>query len=172
MTNNEIVEYIYREIDIKKLIRIYSRSNGNIASDDFEQTLYLILLEYDNDKLNYIFKADKLTHLIVGIIRNQNNDIYSIYNKIHKNLKLDWYKYKTELEIEADQELLDKAEQVIHTYSSDEEYFYKKLLHIYVKHNESFNSLAKKTGLSKKTISDAIQLAKFICRIELKEPLD
>lgn len=171
LSNNEIVEFIYKTIDVKRLIRMYCKSNGNIAISDFEQTIYLILLEYDNEKMNIIYDQNKLYHFLVGIIRNQNMDPYSVYNKHHKPLKIDWYKYITELEIERDQELLNDVEEVVKTYRDENDWFFKKLLDVYITHNETYRSISKKVGYELKTTYNYIKKSKMICKEELEKKL-
>jgi hypothetical protein len=149
---------------------MYTKTNGNIAIDDFIQTIFLILLEYDNEKLNEIYNAEKLHHLLVGIIRNQNCDPYSVYNKtIHQPMKFDWYSYFIEMEVERDQELLDQVEFVIHSSDDEKEYFYKKLLDLYVNHNETYRSLSKKFDFDVHQTFDYVKIGKQLCRIELNK---
>ena len=83
MTNNDIIKYIIKEIDVKKLIRknIYNSDYGDRTSD-LEQYIYLKLLDKNNIYLNKIYDEGTFTNYIAKIILNQRNCPNSYYNKL------------------------------------------------------------------------------------------
>lgn len=92
MTNNEIVIWIYNNIDIDRFIYKVIRTSSLEHNDkDLKQYIYLTLLEYDNDKLNKLFETQCLPQFILQIILNQRNYYKSYYNEYlkFKNTELD-----------------------------------------------------------------------------------
>ena len=57
--------------------------------DDFVQEIYMILLEYDKDKIIELYKKKQLKYFIVGIISRQYNSSTSPYYKKYKK----YYQY-------------------------------------------------------------------------------
>lgn len=55
--------------------------------DDFRQDLYLILLTYDNEKLNNAYDNNHLNALITRMIRNQIHSDRSPYYDTYKKFK-------------------------------------------------------------------------------------
>ena len=89
-TNTEIVEYLINdenggnlplkcvEYQFKRLAKI---DRGKYQyKDDMYQDLIVILLEYNNEKLNNAYEGHHLNALITRIIQNQ---IYSISSKFY-----------------------------------------------------------------------------------------
>lgn len=83
MTNNEIVEIVYREYNLHKLIvDMINNSSLDKSCDDLEQYIYLLLLEMSNKKLNLLYENNWLKQFISQIIKNQRNlSKYSEYGK-------------------------------------------------------------------------------------------
>ena len=93
MTNNEIVDYVYRHYKIGSLIRkIISTSDLDDSYKDLEQYIYVLLLEMENNKLNELYNKKKLRHWVSQVILNQrnynsaypskNNGVYNKYFKL------------------------------------------------------------------------------------------
>ena len=81
MTNNEIVLWIEDNIDIMKFIkRVIKDSYNENNQEDLKQYILLYLLEYNNDKLNNLYKLNNLKPFIMQIILNQRNYYKSYYN--------------------------------------------------------------------------------------------
>lgn len=57
--------------------------------DDFVQEIYMILLEYDKDKIIELYNKKQLKYFIVGIISRQYNSSTSPYYKKYKK----YYQY-------------------------------------------------------------------------------
>ena len=57
--------------------------------DDFVQEIYMILLEYDKDKIIDLYNKKQLKYFIVGIISRQYNSSTSPYYKKYKK----YYQY-------------------------------------------------------------------------------
>jgi hypothetical protein len=75
MTNNEIVEIVYRTYNIRKhIVKLIKNSIIDGSCDDLEQYIYLSLLELDNNILNDIYFNNKLMIYIWNLIRNQRNE--------------------------------------------------------------------------------------------------
>lgn len=86
MTNNQIVEYIYKNIDIDKFIlKVISSSYVTKTKDDLKQYIYLYFLEMDNEKLNNLYRDKVISQFIMKTILNQRNYYRSYFNIYCKN---------------------------------------------------------------------------------------
>jgi hypothetical protein len=74
MTNNEIVEIVYRKYNVNKLIKkMIAESAIDSSCDDLEQYIYEKLLLMNNLFLNEMFNNNKLRNYISQIILRQRN---------------------------------------------------------------------------------------------------
>lgn len=82
-TNNKIVEEIYNT----GLLRELCENIGVLPKDieDFQQEIYLILLEYDTEKIKELYNKKQLKFFMVRIIQNQyhskNSPFYMKYKR-------------------------------------------------------------------------------------------
>lgn len=86
MTNNEIIQHYIDNRLIKTCVEVQCRK-GHISEytqDDMLQDLVLILLSYDNAKLNKIHRERHMNAFITGILTNQ---IYSSCSAFHKGYR-------------------------------------------------------------------------------------
>lgn len=91
MTNQEILEIVYRKYKIRYNIkRMIKLSHNDDSYKDMEQIVYTILMTMDNKKLNHLYNTDGLKKWISTIIKNNRNYYRSEYNltKIGDNQKL------------------------------------------------------------------------------------
>lgn len=83
MTVNDIVEEIYKTNLLTELCENIGVTKNDM--DDFAQEIYLILLEYDEEKLIEIYNKNQLKFFIVRIIQNQyhskNSPFYMKYKR-------------------------------------------------------------------------------------------
>lgn len=102
MTNQEIVDYVYRNYNVLKLVRKLIRQSKDTHTDgEIEQYVYMTLLIMDNDKLSEMFINKKLKNYICRIIVNQRNSgLY--YNRFIKNDFLEYMEELPEVEDEID----------------------------------------------------------------------
>lgn len=83
LSNSEIVQIYLDNRLIKTCVECqFSKLKDRQYEDDFLQDLVLILLEYDNEKLNDAHKNNHINALITRIIIN---NIYSVTSKYYKN---------------------------------------------------------------------------------------
>lgn len=57
---------------------------SRLDADDLEQEIYMILLEYDKDKIIELYEKKQLRYFIVGIIQRQYNSKTSPFYKKYK----------------------------------------------------------------------------------------
>ena len=79
LSNNFIVDAIADKVDT--LAKGYSSSK---YYEDFRQELYIILLTFNNDRLNELYYSNKLIPFVVGIIKNQYNSKTSSFYRKYK----------------------------------------------------------------------------------------
>lgn len=91
--DNKIVENICKNIGVKQTYL-----------DDFMQEIYLILLEYDENKLYEIYEKKQLKFFISRIMLNQwNSKTSPFYTKYRK-----WYEYEDgNIKITEDEDEID-----------------------------------------------------------------
>lgn len=82
-SNREILDIYLNNRLIKTCVECqFSKLKDRQYEDDFFQDLILILLEYDNEKLNNAHNNNHINALITRIIMN---NIYSVTSKYYKN---------------------------------------------------------------------------------------
>lgn len=78
----EIITEIYNNGVIKEIIE--NMRVSSLDADDLEQEIYLILLDYDKDKIIELYEKKQLKYFIVGIIQRQYNSKTSPFYKKYK----------------------------------------------------------------------------------------
>lgn len=81
MFNNVITE-LYRKKTVKELIK--NMKVNQLDVDDLEQEIYMILLEYNKDKIIDMYNNKQLKFFIVNIINKQYYSKTSPYYKKYK----------------------------------------------------------------------------------------
>lgn len=80
MTNNEIVEQTSG--DVRSIIDNMSVRDDH--KDDLFQEIIMILLQYDNKKLDDIYKKKQIKFFIARILCNQYYSVHSAFYKTYK----------------------------------------------------------------------------------------
>lgn len=84
MTNNEILESNYNLIKTCCQYQLSKYSVPKDLLDDLVQEICLVLLTYDNDKLNAIFNENHLNAFITGILVRQ---LYSTNSSFYRKFR-------------------------------------------------------------------------------------
>jgi hypothetical protein len=79
---NTILIELYEKNTIKDIIRNLQVDEQD--AEDLEQEIYMILLEYDNDKIIDMYNNKQLKYFIVGVIQRQYYSKTSPYYKKYK----------------------------------------------------------------------------------------
>lgn len=82
MLFNRIIEEVYDKGIIRDIIE--NMRVSKLDADDLEQEIYMILLEYDKDKIIELYEKKQLRYFIVGIIQRQYNSKTSPFYKKYK----------------------------------------------------------------------------------------
>lgn len=80
--SNKIIAEICEKGIIKEIID--NMRVSAIDADDLEQEVYMILLEYDKDKIVQMYEKKQLKYFIIGIIQRQYNSKTSPFYKKYK----------------------------------------------------------------------------------------
>ena len=182
MTNNEIVKWIYENINIKIIINklIYS-SNFDGSDNDLIQYIYLTLLEYDNKKLNHLYNNKLLKPWIVRVIFNQRNYYKSEYNEYLKVFEK--YGYDINYIDDEEDDLNDKlnfADFILNNkynkysysgYTSIDKSKYASLeiYKLYLQRKHTFTTLSESLKISRGTVNEMLKYAREIIRDEYKK---
>lgn len=85
MTRTEIVERLARERRVETMVENIARQPLDADLSDLAQMVYLILLEYDEDKLADLWEHGQIQFFIARIIINQYRSTSSpFYKQIRK----------------------------------------------------------------------------------------
>ena len=85
MNKTEIVERLARERRVETMVENIARQPLDADLRDLAQMVYLILLEYDEDKLVDLWEHDQISFFIARIIINQYRSKSSpFYKQIRK----------------------------------------------------------------------------------------
>lgn len=79
---NTIIKEIYEENIVKDIITNMRVKSNDV--DDLEQEIYMILLEYNQDRIIELYEKNQLKYFIVGIISRQYNSKTSPFYKKYK----------------------------------------------------------------------------------------
>lgn len=79
---NTIIKEIYEENIVKDIITNMRVKSNDV--DDLEQEIYMILLEYNQDRIIELYEKNQLKYFIVGIISRQYNSKTSPFYKKFK----------------------------------------------------------------------------------------
>lgn len=77
MTKAQIIETIARKRKVERLIENIAHHSLTADLCDLSQMVYLILLEYDEQKLQDLWENNQMNFFIVRIIVNQYNSVNS-----------------------------------------------------------------------------------------------
>lgn len=174
-SNNEIVEYVYKNVPIDSFIRKVISQSTIETREDLRQYILLYLLEYDNEKLNILYEKNILPQFSMKIILNQRNYYKSYYNEYCKNND---NPEEPELEHEHKDTYWDSVEknrkldfidnELNSNNNADEnnEYLRYKIYKIYLTKKHTIFELADKYQLSYKTLYRLIRETKKIISLK------
>lgn len=176
MTNNEILIYIYKNIDIKKFILKVINQSTIQNREDLTQYIYLYLLEYDNEKLNILYEKNILPQFIMKIILNQRNYYKSYYNEYCKNnynleeTDIDYEHKDTYLDSVEKNRKLDFIDNELNCDNSNinknDEYLRYKIYKIYLTKKYTLKELSYKYNISYNTLFRLIKETKKIINLK------
>lgn len=185
MTNNEIVENIYRTINIRELVRKnIANSVLDSSDDDLVQYILCSFLEMDNKVLNDLWNRKLIRPWIVRIIWNQRNYYRSDYNLyfidseklpitdeiVYESIEdEDNFSDKVDLIEEIMYERFDIAGISGFTMEQLKDFTSIELLKMYIFRDHTFTSLSKSLKISRTTVNDTLKYAKSIVKKEFDE---
>lgn len=79
---NKIMQEVYEENIVRDIITNMRVKSNDI--DDLEQEIYMILLEYNRDRIVELYEKKQLRYFIVGIVSRQYNSSTSPFYKKYK----------------------------------------------------------------------------------------
>jgi hydroxymethylpyrimidine pyrophosphatase-like HAD family hydrolase len=177
LSNNQIVERIYKDINIKKMVNKVICQSYNSSDEDLVQHIYLTLLEMDNEKLNYLYENHLMGPWIMQIILNNRNYYRSQY-QLYFNIK-DNPTITEDIQDDSDdlkEEQLALLDEIISRYNIESfsgytiqqkwEFTSLELLKIYVNRKHSFTSLSKALKISRNTVNETLKYARNFIKKE------
>lgn len=87
-TRAEIIETIAKNRVVETMVQNIAHQPMSADLEDLSQMVYLILLEYDEKKLQDLWENDQMHFFIARIIGNQYNSVSSPFYTIFRKLRL------------------------------------------------------------------------------------
>lgn len=84
MTRTEIVERLARERMVEAMVENIARQPLDADLRDLAQMVYLILLEYDEDKLVDLYEHGQIRFFVARVIINQYRSVNSPFYKLFR----------------------------------------------------------------------------------------
>lgn len=84
MTRTEIVERLAREKMVEAMVENIARQPLDADLRDLAQMVYLILLEYDEDKLVDLYEHGQIHFFVARVIINQYRSVNSPFYKLFR----------------------------------------------------------------------------------------
>jgi hypothetical protein len=84
MTRTEIVERLARERMVEAMVENIARQPLDADLRDLAQMVYLILLEYDEDKLIDLYEHGQIRFFVARVIINQYRSVNSPFYKLFR----------------------------------------------------------------------------------------
>lgn len=160
-SNNEIVMMIVNDKNINDYI-ISSVSPS--YRDDFKQNLSLMILEYNNVKLNLALSSNYLTFLIIRIIKNTNNDTSPFWKETKNSgqpkskktiefnynitISTDEYDYEEDIKLEM---WSKKVDSILNNYH----FYYTELFKLY-RSGMTYRQIESATGIKYQSVRLAV----------------
>lgn len=90
MTKRDILDKLSKEKKVEELVyNIVGKNNRRPEINDLIQMVYLILLEYDEDKIVQLYEKKQLIFFITRIILNQYNSSNSPFHYTYRKWSKD-----------------------------------------------------------------------------------
>jgi len=182
MTNNEIVIWVYKNIDINKFImKVIDRTKREHSTEDLSQYIYLTLLRYNNLKLNRLYEQKVLPQFIMGIILNQRNYYKSYYNNYLRNNDYEKDEFEEPIDEEYDYEKDEKIEFInkeLLKYKNnktklskeeEDEKIRLQFYYIYLKRDITLKELSKRMNMNYRTVLRIAKSAREIIKDNYKK---
>lgn len=87
-SRTEIVEALARDRVVETMVENIAHQSLSADLKDLAQMVYLILLEYDEDKLQDLWENDQMRFFIARVIVNQYRSSNSPYHAIFRKFRL------------------------------------------------------------------------------------
>lgn len=84
MTKYEIADRLARERVVERLVCNIARTRLSSDLADLCQMVYLVILEYDEDKIVDLWENDQITFFLVRVILNQFHSVKSPYHALFR----------------------------------------------------------------------------------------
>lgn len=85
---NEIIETLAKERFVERMIENIAHQSLSADLKDLSQMVYLVLLEYDESRLQDLWEHDQMNYFIARIIVNQyrssNSPFHTIFRKFRQ----------------------------------------------------------------------------------------
>jgi hypothetical protein len=114
MTNNEILNYLLKDNFIEEICSNITKNSK--YKEDLFQEICLIILEYDNEKLNNAYNEKWVRYLIINIIKNQYNSSTSPFYKKFKKFNYEFKDNGIELSNETNEAFDNQMNKVYKSY--------------------------------------------------------
>lgn len=85
MSRDEIITKLVRDGTVDKMCNTFTKSIGRTNMPDFQQEMWLTVLEIPEPKITKLYDDGALEFYILTVIKNQATNPLSKYNKTYNN---------------------------------------------------------------------------------------
>jgi RNA polymerase sigma factor (sigma-70 family) len=171
----ELNEALAKEYDKIYEIALKITKGANIDAQDLTQECYIIMLEYDVEKMQKIYDNGHLKFWIARVMLNQYLRASSPFKKKHHTYLKDENAVVGNLSQDnSDEVIAEKIEfenklSRIYASMSDLHFYDKTLFRVYYESDHSIRSLSESTGISTTSIFNTIKNVRTYIQNEVKD---
>jgi len=147
---------------------------ADIDAQDLTQECYVIMLEYDVEKMQKIYDNGHLKFWIARVMLNQYLRASSPFKKKHHtylkddNAVVGNLQHDNSEDVIADKIEFEKKLTQVHSIMNDLHFYDKTLFRVYHETNHSIRSLSEVTGISTTSIFNTLKNVKMYLQNEVK----
>ena len=172
---NELKYLLGKEYNNIYEIALKITKGNDIDAQDLTQEVYVIMLEYDQEKLQKIYDNGHLNYWVARVMLNQYIRSTSPFKKKHHSYLKDANAVVSNLahddseETIQDKILFEQRLQQIEEVMKDLHFYDKTLFKIYYESDHSIRSLSESTNISTTSIFNTIKNVRNYIKDEIKD---
>ena len=173
----ELKYLLGKEYDKIHNIALKITKGNDIDAQDLTQEVYVIMLEYDQEKLQKIYDNGHLNYWVARVMLNQYLRSTSPFKKKHHSYLKDANAIVSDLAYDNTEEaiqdkiLFEQRLQMVEDAMKDLHFYDKTLFKIYYESDHSIRSLSESTSISTTSIFNTIKNVRNYIKDEIKDNL-
>ena len=172
---SELKYLLGKEYDKVHDIALKITKGNDIDAQDLTQEVYVIMLEYDQEKLQTIYDNGHLNYWVARVMLNQYLRSTSPFKKKHHSYLKDANAIVSDLAYDNTEEaiqdkiLFEERLQMVEDAMKDLHFYDKTLFKVYYESGHSIRSLSESTSISTTSIFNTIKNVRNYIKNEVKD---